>query len=333
MPKNIVAFVEQRNGEVRRSSWEALGLGRKLATEMKLGLAAVVVGHNLAPIGAQAAEHGADTVLLADSPDLAAYSSDGYGRAVAQAAAKADAAAVLVVASAMGRDLAGSLAGALSTSCAMDCTGVAFEGGRLVVRRPVYAGKAIATWGVVSTPAVISIRPNAFEAAKPQAGRTAPSEALALDVSKAGLRSVVKEVVAGVGKKIELTEASTIVGGGRGMKGAGDWKPENWKLVEDLAEVLGGAVGASRAIVDAGGRPHEEQVGQTGKTVAPNLYIACGISGAIQHLAGMRTSKYIVAINKDAEAPIFKVANYGIVGDVFEVLPALTNEFRRVLGK
>ena len=332
MPKHVLAFVEHRNGEVRRSSWEALGLGRSLAEEMKLGLAAVVVGHGVAPVAAQAAEHGADKVFLADSAALANYSSDGYAGAIAQAARTSDAAAVLLVASAMGRDLAGSLAAALSTSVAMDCTGVSLEGGRLVARRPMYAGKAMATWSILASPAVVTLRPNAFGAAKPQAGRTAPAEAITLDASK-GLRAVVREVVADVGKKVELTEAGTIVAGGRGMKGAGDWKPENWKRIEDLADALGGAVGASRAVVDAGWRPHEEQVGQTGKTVAPNLYVACGISGAIQHLAGMRTSKYIVAVNKDAEAPIFKVANYGIVGDVFEVLPALAREFRKVLGK
>ncbi len=332
MPKHVLAFVEHRNGEVRRSSWEALGLGRSLAEEMKLGLAAVVVGHGVAPVAAQAAEHGADKVFLADSAALANYSSDGYAGAIAQAARTSDAAAVLLVASAMGRDLAGSLAAALSTSVAMDCTGVSLEGGRLVARRPMYAGKAMATWSILASPAVVTLRPNAFGAAKPQAGRTAPAEAITLDASK-GLRAVVREVVADVGKKVELTEAGTIVAGGRGMKGAGDWKPENWKRIEDLADALGGAVGASRAVVDAGWRPHEEQVGQTGKTVAPNLYVACGISGAIQHLAGMRTSKYIVAVNKDSEAPIFKVANYGIVGDVFEVLPALAREFRKVLGK
>jgi len=209
----------------------------------------------------------------------------------------------------------------------VDCTGLELDGGTLRAIRPVYAGKAIQTLKIGAAPFVASLRPNVFPPLAPSGGGSADVEPLDTSEEQAAVKTVVKQVKPREGGKIELTEADVIVSGGRGMK-----DPSNFHLVEELAEALGAAVGASRAVVDAGWRPHAEQVGQTGKTVSPGLYFACGISGAIQHLAGMSTSKCIVAVNKDPEAPIFKVADYGIVGDALEVLPALTEEIRKLEG-
>ncbi|MCU0723898.1 MAG: electron transfer flavoprotein subunit alpha/FixB family protein, partial [Planctomycetes bacterium] len=206
-----------------------------------------------------------------------------------------------------------------------DATGLAVANGAVQATHPVYAGKAVATVQAVSTPVVVAIRPKAFAAGDPDAAAPAPA-VQTVDLAPAdavdAVRSAFEERAGG---KIDLTEADRIVSGGRGMKG-----PENFKIIEELAEILGAAVGASRSAVDAGWRPHADQVGQTGKTVSPELYVACGISGAIQHLAGMGSSKVIVAINKDPEAPIFKVANYGIVGDLFKIVPCLRVEIRKI---
>jgi electron transfer flavoprotein alpha subunit len=260
-----------------------------------------------------------------DSPRLTSYASEAWARAVVEAARKSGAGAVFMAATAMGRDLAGAVGALLGTGAAADCTGVLAEGGKLLARRPVYAGKAYATVAFRKSPAVLSLRPNAF---LPDASGVAPAvEDLAVAFDDADFRSAVKDVQATAQGKVELTEASAIVSGGRGL-GA----PENFKVRDELAAALGAAVGASRAVVDNGWRPHSEQVGQTGKTVAPNLYVALGISGAIQHLAGMRTSKVIVAVNKDPDAPIFKAATYGIVGDALEVAPALAQALRKALS-
>ena len=215
--------------------------------------------------------------------------------------------------------------GAHRTTVAADCTGLVLEGDRLLARRPVYAGKMYLQVAFKKGPAICTLRPNVFPLSK-DGGESPGVEDLKLTIGDGDLRTVVKEIVATSGGKVELTEASIIVTAGRGLG-----SPEAFKLRDDLAAVLGAAVGASRAVVDNGWRPHSEQVGQTGKTVSPNLYIAIAVSGAIQHLAGMSSSKVIVAINKDPDAPIFKVASYGIVGDAFEVVPALTEEFRKVL--
>jgi electron transfer flavoprotein alpha subunit len=230
---------------------------------------------------------------------------------------------VVFAASAQGKDLAPRVAARLGVPLAADATELAVDGGAVIVTRPVYAGKAQLKVKVTATPAVVSLRPNVFTPVeRPKAGtaETAP-------VSGDAGRVVVKGIKAAAGGTLDVAEASIVVSGGRGMK-----EPANFKLLEDLAAALGGraAVGASRAVVDAGWRPHGDQVGQTGKTVSPSLYVAVGISGAIQHLAGMRTAKVIVAINKDKDAPIFKVADYGIVGDLFEVVPKLTEEIRRL---
>ncbi|MBM3329631.1 MAG: electron transfer flavoprotein subunit alpha/FixB family protein, partial [Calditrichaeota bacterium] len=260
---------------------------------------------------------GIDRLLAAMQPELSGYSPEGYG-AVVEAASKAlGAEVILFPATSMGRDLAPTLAARLDAAFLPDCTELTVTGGRIAVRRPVYAGRLMITLEARTLPAIVSLRPKAFLAIK--SGGSAPAlESLSVDLTGVVKTVCVETRQEGAGK-LDVSEADVIVSGGRGMKG-----PENFHLVEDLAAALDGAVGASRAVVDAGWRPHGEQVGQTGKVVGPSLYIACGISGAIQHLAGMRSSKVIVAINKDSDAPIFKAADYGIVGDVFEVLPALT---------
>ena len=232
---------------------------------------------------------------------------------------------MLLTASVIGKDLGPALAAASSSALLTDVTSIQAGDGKVTVTKPVYAGKAIATVSASTETVVATLRPNVFETATPEAGRTAPVEVVDAGVSAEDLRAVIKEVLAKASEKLDLTEADIIVSGGRGLKG-----PENWGLIEGLADAVGGVCGASRAVVDAGWRPHEEQVGQTGKTVSPKLYIAVAISGAIQHLAGMRTSKCIVAINTDPGAPIFKVADYGIVGDAFEVVPVLTDELKKL---
>ena len=211
----------------------------------------------------------------------------------------------------------------LGVGLASDCTSLAWQDGALVATRPVYAGKAIQTVRLAGTPAMASLRPRAFSATERRPGAKASVEPLAVTLDPARARVRVIELGAAEGGKVDLTEAEIIVSGGRGLRG-----PENFHLIEELAEALGGTVGASRAVVDAGWRPHGEQVGQTGKTVSPKLYVAIGISGAIQHLAGMSSARCVVAVNKDPEAPIFKIADYGIVGDAFEVVPALTEALR-----
>ncbi|MBI2919996.1 MAG: electron transfer flavoprotein subunit alpha/FixB family protein [Planctomycetes bacterium] len=323
MPGPVLVFIEQREGKFKQASIQALCEGRRVATALGVPLAAVVIGSGVAGAAAELGAYGAESVKVADHEKLKSYANAAWGRILAKQAGGAS--ALLLSATSTGKDLAGHAAAMLGTSVAQDCTELRVEGGRILAKRPVYAGKAFATVAVKAGPLVASLRPNVFPATAPDPSKKAAVENLPLDAQDADFRAVVKEIVSSAAKKLELTEANIIVSGGRGMKG-----PENWHLITDLAAALGAASGASRAVVDAGWRPHEEQVGQTGKTVSPTLYIACGISGAIQHLAGMSSSKFIVAVNKDPDAPIFKIADYGIVGDVFEVLPALTAEFKKL---
>ncbi len=326
MGTSILVFVEQRDGKVKRSSLEAVSEASRLARASGSTAGAVVVGHGVAGLAAEIGRAGAATVWVADDARFKLYVAEGYARAVHEALKASGAGALFLAATSLGRDLAPTVAGLAGTGVASDCTGVALEGGKVLARRPVYAGKMFVTVGFPAGPAVLSLRPNVF--ALSQDGGAPKVEELKLTLGEADLKSVVKEIVATSAGKVELTEASAIVSAGRGLGG-----PEHFKLRDDLAAVLGAAVGATRAVVDNGWRPHAEQVGQTGKTVSPNLYVAIAISGAIQHLAGMSSSKVIVAINKDPDAPIFKVATYGIVGDAFEVVPALTEELRKVVGR
>ena len=328
MANSILVFIEQRDRNPKRSCFEAVSEGKRLASKLNGKSVALIVGSNIKNLSEQAGYYGADNVYLIDDPRFAKYTPEGYARAIVETAKKIDPAAILFSASAMGRDLSPTVAALLHTSVAADCTALSVESGKVIAIRPVYAGKIFITISFKNTPAVVSLRPNVFTADGPDTSRKATIEELKLTIDANSMKTVVKEIVSATTGKQDLTEASVIVSGGRGFKG-----PENFHLRDELAEVLGASIGASRAVVDAGWRPHSEQVGQTGKTVSPNLYIACGISGAIQHLAGITSSKVIVAINKDPDAPIFKVANYGIVGDLFEVLPALTDQLKKVLHK
>ena len=314
---SILVFIEQRDGKVRSSSRETLGEATRLAAALGgpvTGVCAAASDPGLASI----ADAGAQKLLLATHADFARYDAAGYTQAVLAAVEAVKPNVVLFPASAMGKDLAPRVAARLGVGLASDCTALSADGGRLVATRPVFAGKAIQKVAFPLSPAIASLRPKVFAAAASN-GAPAAVEALAFAYAPAANRARVTQTSAESGGKVDLTESEIIVSGGRGLKG-----PENFKLIEDLADALGATVGASRAVVDAGWRPHNEQVGQTGKTVSPKLYVAVGISGAIQHLAGMSSSRTIVAINKDPEAPIFKVATYGLVGDLFEVVPALT---------
>lgn len=322
----ILAFVEVRNGALKHASLEAVSEARRAADKLGTTCAAVIVGSNVGGLAAEVGKCGAQKVLLAEHEKFAHYAAEGYAKAVAAAVQATGAKAVFFSATAMGKDLAPTVGAILGVSVATDCIEVMVAGGAITARRPVHAGKLSAVVGFKKSPALVSLRPNVFPA---QAlGGASSGEKLAFEPSDADLKTVVSEVVQSAKGKVELTEASVIVSAGRGLKG-----PENFHLRDQVAEPLGAAIGASRAVVDAGWRPYAEQVGQTGKTVSPNLYIALGISGAIQHLAGMSSSKVIVAVNKDPDAPIFKLANYGIVGDVFEVCPILAEELKKALGK
>ncbi|HMZ05149.1 MAG TPA: electron transfer flavoprotein subunit alpha/FixB family protein [bacterium] len=321
---SVIAFAEQRGGAFKKSAFEAVAEAKRLADKLGTQAVAVVIGNNVSGIAAELGKYGASKVYVAENAALENYSTEGYTQALNEAVKKENAAVVLLGATAMGKDLAPRTAARLGAGIASDVTGLDVEGGKITITRPIMSGKAFQKLRITTATQVITIRPNVFKAT--ESGATAAVENLSMAI--APIRATVKNTVVESGKKVELTEADVVVSGGRGLKA-----PENWNLVVELAEAFGGAHGASRAVVDAGWRSHEEQVGQTGKTVSPQLYIACGISGAIQHLAGMSSSKYIVAINSDAEAPIFKIADYGIVGDVMEILPAMTAQVRKIKGK
>ncbi len=328
MAKPVMAIAEQRNGAFRKATYEVVSEGRRLADQLNSELMVILLGSGIDGLSAELAHYGADKILVGENEIFKNYSAEGFTKTILAAAQKADPEIILLPASALGKDLGPRLAAHLGVGLATDCVRLRLENGRLHALRPMYAGKVLAEHQLLASPQMASLRPNNFPVLPPDASRVAAVEKIAVPITAGDLRAMVKEFVASGGGKIELTEANIIVSGGRGMKG-----PENYQLLEELASVLGAAVGASRSAVDAGWRPHSDQVGQTGKTVSPNLYIACGISGAIQHLAGMSSSKCIVAINKDPEAPIFQRADYGIVGDLFEVVPKLTEEFKKIIEK
>ncbi|MBE0566400.1 MAG: electron transfer flavoprotein subunit alpha/FixB family protein [Krumholzibacteria bacterium] len=321
---NIAVFIEHRSGVLKKVAWQMLSEARRLADAHGGEVWGVFLGPDAAPAAATAGKHGADKVFAATGDAFAVYDSELWGTALAAFCTARKPDLVLVGSTALGKDLAPKAAAKLGCACISDAVGLKFDGG-WEIRRPIFAGKCFADVTFSTPLAIVGIRPNAFVMAEsPKAGAVE-----SFDPGLDGVRSKAKvmSVEAATSGKVTLTEAEIVVSGGRGIKG-----PENYPLIEKLAEALGAAAGASRAIVDAGWVDYSHQVGQTGKTVAPNLYVACGISGAIQHLAGMSSSKCIVAINKDANAPIFKVADYGIVGDLFAVLPALTDEVGRIRG-
>jgi len=323
----ICAFLESADGQLRKTAAEVLGEARRLADSAGTDVHAVLIGKGTTALADAATALGADRVIVADADALESFNLEAFLKPLVKAVAATGPQLLLMAASTSGKDLAPAIAAATSSAILTDVTEVAVKDGGVTVNKPVYGGKAMASLSASTDMVVVTLRPNVFEPAVPQDGRSAPVEVVEAGVDAAGLRTVVKEVLAKASEKLDLTEADVIVAGGRGLKAQA-----NWHLIEEMAEAVGGVVGASRAVVDAGWRPHDEQVGQTGKTVNPKLYIAIAISGAIQHLAGMRTSKCIVAINTDAEAPIFKVADYGIVGDAMEVCPILTEELKKLRG-
>jgi electron transfer flavoprotein alpha subunit len=322
---HVLAVLEQRHGVVRKVSHEVVTGARRLADALGGNVEALLLAAGAVQGTDRLGAFGADTVRTLTNAGFAMYAPEGFTRVIAERAQAGQYGAVVFAASATGKDLAPRVAARLGRPLAQDVTEIGVEGGAVVVVRPVFAGKALLKLRVAGSPAVISLRPNVFTPVeRPKAG-IQESAAVAGSVG----RVVTKEIKAAEAGTLDVAEAPIIISGGRGLR-----EPANFKVLEALAAAFGGqaAVGASRAVVDAGWRPHADQVGQTGKTVSPTLYVAVGISGAIQHLAGMRTSKVIVAINKDKDAPIFKVADYGIVGDLFEVVPRLTAEIMKLHG-
>lgn len=320
MAKKFLVFIEQRSGKIKKASLEAASKTAELAKELNADVEAITVGNeieNLSILGS----YGICKLTHYKNGDLTDYSSSAYTEIVAKHANDNGFTDVVLSNTALGKDLAPRIAVKIDAGITVDCTTVEIDGDDLKFTRPVYAGKAFVEVKITNEKKVFTLRPNVFPA---KDDNECEVEVKEQEVDNPNLDCRVVELKKSEGK-LDVAEADIIVSGGRGMKG-----PENFNLIEDLASVLGAATGASRAVVDAGWRPHSEQVGQTGKTVSPSLYVAVGISGAIQHLAGMRSSKYIVAINKDKDAPIFQVADYGIAGDAFEVVPALIEELKKI---
>lgn len=319
---HVLVLAESRGGELRKVAMEAVTAARSLADARNGEVHAMLIGApGIADKAPQLATHGADVVLVVEHAGLAHHSAEVSAATIAERA-KSGYDAVVFSASAQGKDLAPRVAAKLGVPMLSDVTGFTADAGALSAQHPGYASKIVQSLSLKATPAIVSVRPGAFTAAESaKAGRVEKVQP-AMDPSSA--RVVVKELVQGRGGKLDLGDAPVVVSGGRGLKAA-----ENFKLVEDLADAFGNAaVGCTRAVADDGWRPQSDQIGQTGRTVSPDLYVAVGISGAIQHLAGMKTAKTIVAINRDKEAPIFKVADYGIVGDALEIVPALTAAVR-----
>ena len=316
---SIVVCAEQRDGKLSKVSFEALSEGKRLAVAAGDTVKALVIGSGIAACADELKKYGADEIVVADNEALAAYTTETYAAVLAAFIAQESPALVLMGHSTVGRELAARAAGITDCGLVSDCIEITFADGDYTFKHPVYAGKAIGTFKVSSATRMATLRPNVFAIAEADGAGTVVEFAPEIPEAKVTVKAVNKVS----GDRPELTEADIICSGGRGLGG-----PEGFKLIEDLADALGAAVGSSRAAVDAGWREHAAQVGQTGKVVSPNLYIASGISGAIQHLAGMGTSKYIVGINKDGEANIFNVADYGIEGDLNKVIPALVEKLK-----
>lgn len=317
----ILVATEIRDGQLKSINHQIFTAAVKMAKEMNLTTTAVLCGTNLGALADIPAKYGIPNTVLVEDAKLEKYSADCHAAAIAEVARRKSAAVIVMGATYSGKDLMARVAQILDTSLAQDCTAYRVESGRLIFKRPLYAGKVIAEVEVASSPVMATFRSKTFKAEEnPVASKVEKIQAALPEPL-----TILEDVQASQSGKLDVTEADLIVSGGRGMKG-----PENWHLIENLAAVIGAATGCSRPVSDEGWRPHDEHIGQTGKTVSPRLYVACGVSGAIQHLAGMSSSKVIVAINKDPEAPIFKAADYGIVGDVFEVLPAMTEEIKKI---
>lgn len=320
MANKILAVLEQRDGQLKKVSYEVVSLANSLANQLGYESESVIIGNEISNLS-ELKNYTSNRVVHFKNPELNLFSSSAYSKIISDYINENQFALIIFPNTAIGLDLAPRVAVKTNSAIATDCIKVQVQEANIVFTKPVYAGKALINFKLNSDRKIFTIRPNIFKAEKIE------NENLNIEVkeiSEVDLKTKVTSYKKSEGK-LDVAEADIIVSGGRGMKG-----PENFHLIEELAEVLGAAVGASRAVVDAGWRPHREQVGQTGKTVSPTLYIACGISGAIQHLAGMSSSKYIVAINKDKDAPIFNVADYGIVGDTLEILPALIEEVKKL---
>lgn len=319
MAQGIFVITEQHDGAFRKVTFETVSEGRRLADGLNTDLTAVVMGSGVENITGELEKYGADKILMADDPVLAEYTTDAYTNVLANIIKPLDPELIIIGASTQGKDLAARLAARLDAGMAMECVAIRLENSGLVFIRPMFGGKVLADVEIEGTPKIAAVRPNVMSITEsPKAASVEKADVQAGDVATS-----VIETKAEAGDKVELTEADIIVSGGRGTGG-------DYAVIEELAALFGGAVGASRSAVDEGWRPHSDQVGQTGKVVSPNLYVACGISGAIQHLAGMSTSKYIVAINKDPEAPIFSKADFGVAGDLFDVVPEIIEEVKKL---
>jgi electron transfer flavoprotein alpha subunit len=320
MSKKVLVLAETKDGKLRNVSFETLTVARQLAEGGEVS--AALFGPGAATYLEEISKYGADKLYAADEEKLSVYTTDSYSQALHQLIQKVEADVILMGHTAMGKDLAPRVAARLGIGLISDCTGVACQNDQVEFTRPIYSGKAFQKKIFKEGKGVATLRPNNFEILE----NPVKTELISFQPEIKDVRTIVKEVVRKAVGGVDLSEAKIIVSGGRGVKGA-----EGFKLLQELAEVLGGAVGASRGACDAEYCDYSLQIGQTGKVVTPDLYIACGISGAIQHLAGMSNSKIIVAVNKDPEAPIFQVADYGIVGDLFEVVPLLTAEIKKML--
>jgi electron transfer flavoprotein alpha subunit len=320
MAQGVLVLAEQSEGHFRKMAFEALSEGKRLADALGEPLTGVVLGSGVEAMAGELANYGPDRILVGDDPALADYTTDAYTNVLFDMVKDHNPKILLLSASTRGKDLSARLSARLDTGLAMDCIALRMDGDTLIATRPMFGGKVLAEVAIQGTPQMAAIRPNVMEVVEVEKGGGV--EKVPVNVGVTQTRVVEKKMEATA--KVDLTEANIIVSGGRGMGGP------DYSLLEELAEVLGGTVGASRSAVDEGWRPQSDQVGQTGKVVSPDLYIACGISGAIQHLAGMGSSKYIVAINKDPEAPIFKKADYGIVEDLFKVVPSITAEVKKL---
>lgn len=319
MSQGVLAIAEISEGAFRKITYEALSEGKRIADQMGGGLSALVIGSGVGDMANQLAGYGADKIMVVDHPGVEVYLTDTYTRVAAEIVGEQNPAVVIIGGSSQGKDLAARLSARLNAPLVMDCVSVVVDGDRLRATRPMYGGKVLSEVAFDGLPQIVALRPNATAIAPAEGAGVV--ETAHVDPGESKLALIDKQMESG---KVELTEADVIVSGGRGMGGA------DYSVVQELADLLGGAVGASRSAVDEGWRPFADQVGQTGKVVSPNLYIACGISGAIQHLAGMQTSKTIVAINKDADAPIFLKADYGVVGNLFDIVPLITEEVRKL---
>lgn len=322
----ILVFAEQRDKKVKKVTFELLSKGKEISSKTGEELSAVIIGSMVSDLADKLAQYGAKKVYIADDERLKDYITEAYTKILTDLIKEINPSIFLCGATIQGKDLSPRVAARLGVGLATDCTEIELtDEGKILVTRPIFAGKVFVKLELKDFPQIVQMRPNALSISTPDETNKPDLVNVKISLTSDDLRSKVVETIITTTGRPELTEADIIVSGGRGMKG-----PENYKIIEELADLLGAAVGASRAAVDAGWIDHMFQVGQTGKTVSPNMYVACGISGAIQHLAGMSSSKIIVAINKDSDAPIFKACDYGVVGDLFQIVPLLTQEIKKI---